>query len=276
MNQVAAINEMTNQAIIGLAHFIHEALDRRLEAIRLARAGWALLVSGCSPNAPFPGHTLASYLTDTQRENGGWADVEETLWCLGYLSFYADNYSTQLGLGKHWLASVRKPCGAWGKTERDQSRIPVTGLISAVCPEVVEPEALDWLADEWQHDLDSSAHLTYKEASFLLGQLHPEALHENDLVEHTITLLCGEQEDNGGFSPWKAHPVGSDTWSTGIALWGLAGFASRVPAQTLQRGMSWLQSRQLSNGMWPYHYLDEGTVMALIWAASAIHYTKGQ
>lgn len=276
MNQVLSIHEMTNLAIIGLAHFIREASDSRLEAIRLARAGWALLASGCSSNATFPGHTLASYLTDAQREDGGWTDVEETLWCLGYLSFYGGDYSTQLERGKQWLASVRKPCGAWGKTERDQPRIPVTGLISAVLPEIVEREALDWLADEWQHDLDSSVHLTYKGAFFLLGQMHPHALSKNGLVEHTIALLRGEQEDDGGFSPWKGHPIGSDPWSTGVALWGLSGFASRVPAQTFERGVSWLQSRQLDNGMWPYHYLDEGTAMALIGAANALRSTKEQ
>jgi len=274
VNQAVSIHEMTNLTIIRLACFIHEALDSRLEAIRLARAGWALLASGCSASSTFPGHTLASYLIDAQREDGGWADVEETLWCLGFVSFYGGDYSTQLERGKQWLDSVQKPCGAWGKTERDQPRIPVTGLVIAVLPEVVELEALDWLADEWKHDLDSSVQLTYKGAFFLLAQMHPQAPTKNDLVERTIALLCSEQGDDGGFGPWKGHPVGSDPWSTGVALWGLSGFASRVPAQTFERGMSWLQSRQLDNGMWPYHYLDEGTAMALIGAASALRSMK--
>jgi len=261
---------MTNQAVSGLAQFIHQALGNRLEAIRLARSGWALLASGCSPSATFPGQDLASYLIKAQHDDGGWTDVEETLWCLGYLSFYRGDYSTQLECGKQWLASVRKPCGAWGKTERDQPRITVTGLVSAVVPEVVEGKALDWLADEWQHDLDSSVQLTYKGAFFLLGQRHPQAQDKYSLVECTITLLCSEQEDDGGFGPWKGHPVGSDPWCTGVALWGLSGFESRVPAQTFERGLSWLQSRQLDDGMWPYHYLDDGTAMALIGAASAL------
>ncbi|GAH00200.1 unnamed protein product, partial [marine sediment metagenome] len=182
----------------------------------------------------------------------------------------------QLERGKQWLASVRKPCGAWGKTERDQPRVPVTGLISAVLPEVVERETLDWLADEWQHDLASDVQLTYKGAFFLLAQMHPQAPTKHDLMERTITLLRGEQEDDGGFSPWKGHPVGSDPWCTGVALWGLSGCASRVPAQTFERGVSWLQSRQLDNGMWPYHYLDEGTAMALIGAARALRSMKEQ
>ena len=79
MNQAVSTHEMSNLATIGLAHFIHEALDSRLEAIRLARAGWALLASGCSASASFPGKTLASYLISAQREDGGWTDVEETL-----------------------------------------------------------------------------------------------------------------------------------------------------------------------------------------------------
>lgn len=270
MNQAISIREMTNLAIIGLAHFTHEALDSRLEAIRLARTGWALLASGCSIKGTFPGDSLSSYLAKAQREDGGWADVEETMWCLGYLSFYGGNYLTQLERGKQWLASVRKPCGAWGKTERDQPRIPVTGLVSAVLPEILEGKALDWLADEWEHDLDSSVPLTYKGAFFLLAQMHPQSPTKNDLVERTIGLLCSEQEDDGGFSPWKGHPVGSDPWSTGITLWGLSGFELRVPVQTLKKGLSWLQSRQLDDGMWPYHYLDDGTAIALIGAASVL------
>ena len=171
---------------------------------------------------------------------------------------------------------MRKPCGAWGKTERDQPRIPITGLVSAVLPEVIELAALDWLAGEWKHDLESSVQLTYKGAFFLLGQRHPAAQDKDNLVERTIALLCSEQEDGGGFGPWKGHPVGSDPWSTGIALWGLSGFESRVPVQTFKKGLSWLQSRQIDDGMWPYHYLDDGTAMALIGAASALRSIREQ
>ena len=79
-----------------------------------------------------------------------------------------------------------------------------------------------------------------------------------------------DQEDDGGFSPWKGHPVGSDPWSTGIALWGLSKFSEIVPKDTIKRAVSWLESTQLPNGLWPYHYLDDGASMALIGISSVL------
>ena len=80
----------------GLARFMHSGLQQKLEPIRLARAGYALLVSGCSVKGTFPGDNLTSRLVETQQEDGGWADVEETLWCLGYLSAFGERYNKQM------------------------------------------------------------------------------------------------------------------------------------------------------------------------------------
>ena len=254
----------------GLARFMHSGLQQKLEPIRLARAGYALLASGCSVKGTLPGDNLTSHLVETQQEDGGWADVEEALWCLGYLSAFGERYGTEMTNGRKWLASVRLPCGAWGKSERDQPRIPVTALASVLIPELVNTAALKWLANQWEADMDSPTQLTYKGAFFLLAQAHGQASFDQELTDRTISYLNGEQEDDGGFGPWKGHPTGSDPWSTGVVLWGLSKVGELIPRHTVERALSWLELRQLPNGLWPYHYLDDGAAMALIGVSSIL------
>lgn len=248
----------------GLACFLYSGLQRRLEPGRLARAGYALLAGGCSIRGNFPGDSIVSYLVAAQQWDGGWVDVEETLWCLGYLSAFGNRYEAGLASGRKWLDSVRLPCGAWGKTDRDQPRIPLTALASVLVPEVVNANALKWLANQWENDLASPTSLTYKGTFFLISQSHPQAPPATDLIDHTIAYLGREQEDDGGFGPWKGHPAGSDPWSTGTVLWGLSKAGALVPMHTVEQALAWLESKQLPNGLWPYHYLDDGAAMALI------------
>ena len=264
--------EATTRAVQRLALFVYQALQQELECVRLARAGYALITSGCSRNAAFPGHLLASYLTATQQHDGGWADVEETLWCLGYLSIFGDKYDVHLANGRNWLSSVRLPCGAWGKSERDQPRIPVTALATVLVPEIVNTSAIAWLTSEWEGDLAGSVQFTYKGAFFLLATRHPRFTDADGLIGHTLSYLSKEQEEDGGFSPWKGHPVGSDPWSTGVVLWGLSRFQSSIPAEIMERALSWFQSKQLPDGLWPHHYLDDGAAMALIGISNVLHH----
>lgn len=265
---------MANQTITGLAQFIHWALAGKLEAGRLARAGYALFVSRCSSRASFPGSALASYLLTAQRADGGWVDVQETLWCLGYLAAFDDKYEVEFSKGTEWLDSVRLPCCAWGKSGRDQPRIPVTALASALVPEAVNVTALKWVADQWEAELANDSQLTYKGALFLLAQSHDQAPPKDELVTRTISYLCMEQNLDGGFGPWKDHPAGSDPWTTGVVLWGLSGFSHIVPTSIFTRSVSWLQKQQLPNGLWAYHYLDDGSAMALIGLSSILPFLQ--
>ena len=266
----SSYSEMMRSVIRAIAYFTHQAMQQGLEPVRLARAGFALLAGGCSRSAPFPGHALASYLTANQQHDGGWADVAETLWCLGFLAAYNDKYENELANGINWLTSVRLPCGAWGKNDRDQPRIPVTALTAALVPEVVDGSALKWLANQWEADLASPTQLTYKGAFYLLTQTHSKVSRDDELVIRTISYLAGEQAEDGGFGPWKGHPMGSDPWSTGVVLWGLSRVGKLAPRQIIERALSWLKSKQLSNGLWPYHYLDDGAAMALIGISSVL------
>ncbi len=266
--QNECIESIIKKATMGLAYFMYQGIQQKLESIRLARAGYALLTSGCSVSGNFPGDNLSSYLVDNQQKDGGWADVEETLWCLAYLNAFGERYDTELANGGKWLTSVQLPCGAWGKSERDQPRIPVTALASVLVPDVLSDDSLRWLKTQWEEDIESPTQLTYKGAYFLLTSVHIEAQYNTELMDRTLIYLNNEQEKDGGFGPWKGHPIGSDPWSTGIALWGLSKVRGEVPKQTIERALSWLSSKQLPNGLWPYHYLDDGTAMALIGIAS--------
>lgn len=255
----------------GLAQFLYFGLKQKLEPIRLARAGYALLTSGCSTKGSFPEDSLSTYLVRNQQGDGGWVDVEETLWCLGYLSAFGERYYKEATNGKKWLSLVRLLCKAWGTSSRDQPRIPITSLATVLTPEIVDDATLNWLAQQWQEDLNSTTQLTYKGAFFLLASAHTEAHYDKKLINRTIEYLTTEQEVDGGYGPWKGHPVGCDPWSTGIVLWGLSKVQEKVPKETIERALSWLNSKQLDNGMWPYHYLDDGTSMALLGTASNLY-----
>lgn len=264
------LSSMMFKTVTGLALFIQDALSSKLEPCRLARAGYALFAGGCSVNASFPGRVLAKYLISCQRTDGGWTDTEETLWSLGYLAALGERYDKEIVNGKKWLASVQLPCGAWGKSGRDQPHIPITALAATIAPEIVGNAGLEWLEQQWEADLSNSTQLTYKGAFFLLAHAHSQAPGDNDLINRTINYLISEQEKDGGFSPWKGHPARSDTWSTGAALWGLSKVRDLVSRRIIERALSWRQSKQLANGLWPYHYLDDGAAMALIGISSVL------
>jgi len=266
--------EVVERATVGLAHFLHAGFSQGLEPIRLARASYALLVTGCSAEGTFPGKSIASYLLNLQQEDGGWTDVEETIWCLGYLAGFDAKYEAGMKEGRKWLDSARLPCGAWGRSERDQPRIPITALASVLVPRAIDGSGLEWLASQWEADLASPTQLTYKGAFFLVSQLHDEAPEATQLVERTIDYLRREQDNDGGFGPWKGHPVGSDPWTTGVVLWGLSRFSQRASVDVIKRAVNWLESKQLPNGLWPYHYLDDGTSMALIGLSSVLPFLR--
>jgi hypothetical protein len=272
----AALTEMTRSATIGLAHFLHSGIEQRLESARVARVAYALLAAGCSMKGSFPGNRVAALLVATQRDDGGWSDVEETLWYLGYLRILGRRYNRELEQGRRWLASVRLPCRAWGKSSRDQPRVPITALAATLAPATISKAGLSWLAKQWEADLGSSTQLTYKGAFFLLAHAHRHASFSKKLVSRTIAYLSREQEQDGSFGPWRGHPLGGDPWSTGVVLWGLSTVGALASEQTIERALSWLKLKQLPNGLWPYHYLDDGTAMALLGISSVLSVPRDQ
>ncbi len=264
------LSEITHRSVRVLAAFVHDGVIRRGEASRLARAGLALMAVGCSPNSPLVASVLAPYLLSLQRRDGGWTDVDETAWCAGFLASCGQPYLTELAAAQAWLRSQRLPTGGWGRTSRDCCRLPTLGLLSALVPNLVDSASVQVATQEWESDLGGEAPLTYKAAFFLMTQPSQDRLTCSSLVWRTIRFLEAQQEDDGGFGPWRNHPLGSDPWSTGAVLWGLARFGPQVRPGFFGATADWLAQRQLPDGNWPYHYLDDGTSMALIGLTSIL------
>ena len=92
------------------------------------------------------------------------------------------------------------------------------------------------------------------------------------LINETYSFLASEQNDDGGFGPWKDHPIGSDPWSTGIVLVGLLSYPELVKKEVIEKAVNWLAETQLPNGLWPYHYIEEGSAYAFWGLVEALKY----
>ena len=236
----------------------------------MARSAYSVILAKGILTSEKLRNCLVKYVEQTAQPQGGWADPEETAWSLAVLC-QANREGTQLVLeGNNWLASVRRPGGGWGRHARDQVRIPTTALVFTLVPSVATDADQAWVRQAWEKDLNSPVHLSYKGGFYLLtvdsknsGEVHP-------LVLRTITYLAEDQNDDGGFGPWRDHPIGSDPWSTGVVLWGLSKWIDYVDPVVIEKALGWLERTQLPSGYWPYHFLDEGTSYALIGAVSAL------
>lgn len=262
--------ECLESGVIASCQFLIKALNSDLEVIRVARSAYILLAIGCSIHSTFSWDDIADYVAKRQHKDGGWNDVEETIWSLAILQRLSPNYDRNLKHGSEWLKSVRLPCGGWGKSDRDQPRLITSALMIELLPSVADKTTLNWLNSQWKADMSNPTKLTYKGGFFLLGNGSAKRYVNSQINKETLSYLADEQNNDGGFAPWKGHPIGSDPWTTGIVLWGLASSGELAPKTTIKRAIQWLESMQLPNGLWPYHYLDDGTAMALIGLSSAL------
>ncbi|MBW1795164.1 MAG: terpene cyclase/mutase family protein [Deltaproteobacteria bacterium] len=211
-------------------------------------------------------------IRESQHSDGGWTNVPETVLFAGLCRLrpvLQDCYDAALS----WLRSVRMTDGGWGTSGRDISRIPITGLLLHLLPGFSDKKAANWLNNEWRKDFGGSTRLTYKGACFLLG-LRAFSVTASDcpLIKETYSFLAAEQNEDGGFGPWKDHPIGSDPWSTGIVLLGLLSYDDLIDKKVIERAVDWLAETQLPNGLWPYHYIDEGSAYAYWGLVEALKY----
>ena len=267
INQQAILTK----AVKALIEFANIALERKQEPIRIARTVFSLLKAGCSSDiSTF--QIFADYLMQCQCLDGGWSGPDETVWALSVIRLVKGDNHPRLHSALDWLHSTRKASGGWGYNSRDKARIPTTALVAVMEPNILGTKDHNWLFNEWQKDFTSPVRLSYKAGFFLLSMTFGKAC---ELVRRTITHLTEDQNDDGGFAPWRGHPIGSDPWSTGVVLWGLSRWGDSVDLDVFKRALEWLEKTQLPSGYWPYHYLDDGTSLALIGAVSAMKALAG-
>lgn len=253
-------------AIGRLMTFLDDAISRSLEPVRVARTATALLLAGNKKSGNLFQRAVEQ-LIQSQRPDGGWSDPEDTAWAVGCIGLARGQDDPAVQSAMRWLNNERKHGGGWGTHPRDQARIRTTALISALAPTVIKKEDINWLKNEWARDFRGPVRLSYKAGFYLLAM--PQG-QEDELVEQTIAHLAQDQNSDGGFAPWKDHPMGSEAWSTGVVLWGLSRWRDKVDPVILERALNWFQKTQLPSGYWPYHYLDDGTSLALIGAVAAM------
>lgn len=209
-----------------------------------------------------------------QNRDGGWSDVDETTLLSFLIKDFPDlkpNYNRAL----NWLRTQKIENAAWGRTQRDIPRIPITGFVLTLLPELADNASLAWLEKEWDKDLHSETRLTYKGAFTLMAFASTGFKPQNpSLITDTIEYLISEQNEDGGFAPWKGHPIGSEPWSTGIDLIGLLSFPELVKPKIIEKTLEWLAKNQLPNGLWPCHYIEEGSSYCYWGAVEALKYLK--
>jgi len=273
MNQIKI--ELSNKIVITtirLAAFVRSALREDIESKRIGLCSLFLIMAVSSLKGRLF-NQVAEYIVNRQENDGGWIDVEETLFAVKFLSIIGNSFGSQITKGKNWLLSQRNTDGGWGRTNRDMSRIPITGLILYLLPEFSDQKAINWIKNEWRKDFQSITKLTYKGAFFLLGLFASNISADNCyLIKETYSFLTDEQNGDGGFGPWKDHPIGSDPWSTGIVLLGLLSYPDLIDREVIERTVNWLAENQLPNGLWPYHYIEEGSAYAYWGLVEALKY----
>jgi len=214
---------------------------------------------------------LTRRLLNEQHKDGGWIDCEDTAWALYYID--EKIYAEKKKAGMRWLENERTATG-WGFCKRDHSCIPITGQILCFLPEInFNMESSKWLEKQWKKDFESSIKLNYKAAWYVLAYAkHFEKMSfSKDLFCKTITYLIKEQRKDGSWGPWKEHPAPSDCYTTGICMSALAQLYRITEISeiisVLNRGIQWIRNNQLKSGLFPTHYIEEGSAW-LFWGWS--------
>jgi squalene cyclase len=209
-----------------------------------------------------------------QKVDGGWYDVFETA-VTSYLIRDSLPFGLRYKSALEWLKGQKTENTAWGYSQRDIPRIPVTGFALTLLPELADEASLSWLEKEWAKDLHSETKLTYKGAFTLMAFASTKYTPgDPSLIADTVEYLISEQNEDGGFAPWKGHPVGSEPWSTGIDLIGLLSFPELIKPEIIEKTLDWLAKNQLPNGLWPCHYLEEGSSYCYWGVVEALKYLK--
>ncbi len=261
------------KGIAALLNILQEFLRKGIELERICKVAVLLCESGVNKNNLLFKKISERCLVE-QKRDGGWVGVEDSMWCVSLLKKF-EAYNEAYSKGLSWLEGKRLKDGGWGKTVRDRGRIPITGVLLYLLPDLSSLDSCRWLENEWGREFNSDPKLTYKCAFTLMGLKRNSHQFVYNILDDSVNWLVSQQNEDHGFGPWKGHSVGSDPWCTGIATIGLLQYPNQVPKKTIANSLKWLKEKQLETGLWPHHYVDEGSVWALYALVKGHDFLKG-
>lgn len=245
--------------VFALQALVRQLLENQIELVRPCRTACLLMLSGLAPNS-IP-RELGNRVVDEQHEDGGWVGPDDTMWALLFLKLTGLSATEHFRKGLVFLHNQRANEFGWGRSMRDIPRIPVTGRLLYFLPEVHCNNYTDGLLRLWDKEKNS---LTYKAAFTLAAARTAQIQSErNTIIADAIAWLAEQQNSDGGFSPWRGHPVGSDIYCTAIALVGLLQYPNKDHTKMLSSALQWMASTQLGNGLWAYHQIEDGAAWGL-------------
>jgi hypothetical protein len=247
------------KSTLSLLNMISEMYRKEIELARIGKTSALLIMSGVSCNSI--SQNVIELCVRSQKEDGGWIGVADTIWCAKLLSFYGEKYHCQIRKAYEWLKQQKVEGNGWGRSSRDMGRIPVTGILHFLAPDIVEKQNSEWLENLWVKEKNS---ITYKAAYTLMAFKAKEYMCKNrKLIKETTFWLESQQNEDGGFGPWKGHPVGSNILCTAIAVVGLLQYKEFIDNKVFKRAEEFIVINQLPNGLWRYHQIEDGASWGL-------------
>jgi hypothetical protein len=246
--------------IRSLSNMLLEMNKKGIEIKRITKTASLLILSGLSPNS-IP-DKIIERVVNNQENDGGWVSVVDTMWNTFFLTLISKkNYQDKVNSGKNYLIKQKNKHGLWGRSERDMSRIPVSGILLYLFPDIEKNMALKHLESLWDSEISS---VVYKAGYTLMAFNKNEYLPQNrEIIKQTCEWLATSQRKDGGFAPWIEHPVDSDVFCTSISILGLLQYPEFVPDYTFKKAYSWLLDNRLSSGIWKYHEIEDGASWGL-------------
>jgi hypothetical protein len=253
-----AFQKLKNALIYTLSDFLNRGLPLR----RIALV--ASLLKECHIKIDEK-NKLTQRILNEQKSDGGWIDCEDTAWLLFLISDLS-GLDVQIQKTRKWLEDEKCIENGWGFCKRDRPCIPISAQVLYFLTELFpEPESMLWVEREWKKDLNSPVNLNYKAAWYLLAyyKFHNRIHLSDKLFEATISYLITEQRSDGSWGPWRDHPAPSDCFITGICMAALAISYPLIKetkiTTSLKSGIQWIKRNQLENGLFPTHYIEEGS-----------------
>lgn len=254
---------------------LRQYLEKQIELERIVRVAVLLMRSGVNQNNSIFREIAKRCLTE-QKDDGGWIGVEDSVWCVAFLKGF-EEYSQAYKSGFDWLKVQKLKNGGWGRTNRDIGRIPITGTLLYLLPELSNVDSLRWLENEWRREFDLNPKLTYKSAFTLMAfKRSDRKFLDTHLLNDTLDWLTSQQNEDYGWGYCRGHPVGSTPFSTGVAITGLLQYPDKIDQNVIANGLKWIEKNQLEEGLWPDHYIEEGSVWAFYALTEGYKFLKGQ